>query len=187
MNKVETKPHPALFPVPVVMVTVGDKQKQDIVTLAWVGMVCSEPPIVSISIRPSRYSHEILSETGDFIINVPTADMVEKLDYCGTVSGRDFDKFSAADLTPVPASHVQAPRIHECPVNIECKVVNRFDLGSHTVFFGEMLAVHIDKRAVDERNRVDYAKIRPICYCPEQYWSLGEMIGTYAFTKKEGV
>lgn len=185
MNKVETKPHPALFPVPVVLVTVGDNERRDIVTLAWVGMACSDPPCVAISIRPSRYSHEILSDTNEFVVNIPTHDILEAVDYCGTVSGRDFDKFSSADLTPVPSVHIKAPRLHECPVNIECKVVNKMELGSHTMFIGEMLTVHLDKDVVNERNRVDYNKMQPIAYCPEEYWTLREKVGTYAYTKKD--
>lgn len=187
MNKIEVKPQMPLFPVPVVMVTVGDGERMDIVTLAWVGMVNSEPPLVSISIRPDRYSHEILTQTGDFVINIPSEGQLRAVDHCGTVSGRALDKFSAADLTPVPASIVKAPRIHECPVNIECKVVAQHELGTHTMFIGEMQTVHIDKNIVDDNNRIDYSRAKPICYCPIEYWSLKERIGTHGYSKKGSV
>ena len=135
MGKQHWKPGNMLNPVPAVMVSVTDKEgKSNIITVAWAGTVCTNPPMVSISVRPSRYSYQILEETGEFVINLTNESLVKACDYCGVVSGRDVDKFAKTGLTPIPMEHVHAMGIDESPVNMECKITEKRELGSHTMF-----------------------------------------------------
>lgn len=135
MGKQLWKPGNMLYPLPVVMVSLADRDgRPNIITLAWVGTVCTNPPMVSISVRPERYSYPILKETGEFVINLTTKELAFATDYCGVKSGRDVDKFKEMGLTPIPASEVKAPMIKESPVNIECKVRQILPLGSHDMF-----------------------------------------------------
>lgn len=174
-----------LFPTPTAMVScaAGDG-KPNIITLAWVGVVCSEPPIVSVSIRPGRYSYDLIKKSGEFVVNIPREEQIRELDFCGVASGRDVDKFKELGLTAVPGSRVAAPLIRECPVNLECRVIDCKSLGAHDLFLGEIVAAHMDEEVMNEKGTVDIAKLRPIAYCPQasQYWSLKEPIGTYGFT-----
>ena len=134
MGKQHWKPGNMLNPVPAVMVSVTDKEgKSNIITVAWAGTVCTNPPMVSISVRPSRYSYQILEETGEFVINLTNESLVKACDYCGVVSGRDVDKFAKTGLTPIPMEHVHAMGIDESPVNMECKITEKRELGSHTI------------------------------------------------------
>ena len=184
MAKKERKGDVALFPLPVVLVTCVDKKgKPNIITLAWAGVVCSEPPMISISIRPHRHSYSLIKEAGEFTVNVPTADIVKETDICGMVSGRDTDKFGLTKLTPEPASHIKSPLIKECPVNLECKVKSSVLLGTHEVFLAEVIAVHIDE-SVMTAGKIDYAKAKPFSYNLGEYWSIKEKIGHYGCSKK---
>ena len=184
MSKVQLKPNTNLMPVPVVLVTVqGADEKPNIITLAWVGIVSSAPPQLSISIRQSRFSFALVKSSKEFVVNIPNEDLLYKTDGCGSLSGRDDDKFKEFSLTPVAAKKVKAPLIQECPVNLECKVVNMLDLGSHTMFIAEIAAVHADDDVVKD-GKIDTAKVRPIGYSPHEYWSLKEKIGTYGFSQK---
>ena len=145
MGKQLWKPGNMLYPLPVVMVSLADRDgRPNIITLAWVGTVCTNPPMVSISVRPERYSYPILKETGEFVINLTTKELAFATDYCGVKSGRDVDKFKEMGLTPIPASEVKAPMIKESPVNIECKVRQILPLGSHDMFLADVVAVHAD-------------------------------------------
>lgn len=175
----------SLFPVPVAMVScAGRDAAPNIITIAWVGVVCSEPPIVSISIRPGRHSHGMITESREFVINLPREGQLRTLDFCGVASGRDTDKFAELGLTPVAGSEVKAPLIKECPVNLECRVIEVTSLGTHDLFLGEIVAVHMDEEVMNDKGSIDIAKLRPIAYCPQasQYWSLKEVIGSYGFT-----
>lgn len=175
-----------LFPTPAVMVScAGSQGAPNIITIAWVGVVCSEPPIVSVSIRPGRHSCNLIKETGNFVVNIPSESQLAELDCCGVASGRDLNKFSELGLTPMAASIVSAPLIKECPVNLECKVLDVRNLGTHDLFLGEIVAVHMDEEVTNEKGDIDIARLKPIAYCPQaaQYWSLKEPIGTYGFTK----
>lgn len=186
MAKRIKSPFTALFPVPVVMVTCVDEGgKPNIITLAWVGMVCSEPPQIGISVRPSRYSHGLISKIKEFVVNIPTEDQAAQADYCGMVSGREVDKFKGANLTPEPASQVKPPLIGECPVNIECRVKETLSLGTHDLFIGQVVAVHLEEAVLNERGRIDVGKVRPFSYNQEEYWALREKIGFYGYTKKK--
>jgi len=185
MAKREMKGDVALFPVPVVLVTCVDMSgKPNIITLAWAGVVCSEPPMVSISIRPSRYSYQLIKEGKEFTVNIPTAEIMREADICGTVSGRDTDKFNLTKLTPEPARHVRSPLIKECPVNLECKVKETKMLGTHEIFLAEVVAVHIDESVMTPAGKIDYAKAKPFSYNWGEYWSLKEKIGSYGCSKK---
>ncbi|MHB8156283.1 MAG: flavin reductase family protein [Desulfocucumaceae bacterium] len=177
-------PYTALLPVPAVLVTVATPDgKDNIITLAWVGTVNSEPPMVSISIRTSRHSHQLLEEAGEFVINLPGADIVKELDLCGMLSGKDEDKFSLCGFGKEPASRVKAPLIDRCPINIECAVRNKLSLGSHDMYIGEVLAVHVDE-GILEGGRIDLKKMNPVAYSSGEYWSLGEKLSMMGFSVK---
>lgn len=177
--------NPTVFPCPVVIVTTLDESdKPNAITLAWVGQACSDPPCVTIAIRPSRHSHASVVARGEFVVNIPGQDLLEATDFCGTVSGRHVDKFEKTGLTLEPASEVAPPLIAECPVNLECKLLHTLSLGAHDLFVGQIVAAHADESVLNERGKVDYGRMKPFCYNPDEYWSIGEKIGTYAFTKK---
>jgi flavin reductase (DIM6/NTAB) family NADH-FMN oxidoreductase RutF len=185
MQKASLGPSVSLYPVPAVLVSCTDGAgRPNIITIAWAGIVCSEPPILSISIRPKhRHSYALVKQSNEFVINIPRQDQLRLTDWCGTVSGKDVDKFEEAGLTAVPASHVRAPLIGECPVNVECVVNHRLALGTHDVFLGEVVAVHADEDMRDDRGRLDMAKVMPIAFCEGAYYAVGERIGSYGFSK----
>jgi flavin reductase (DIM6/NTAB) family NADH-FMN oxidoreductase RutF len=186
MSKVNLKPTTTMFPLPIMLITCVDESgKPNIITLAWVGIVNSEPPMVSISIRPSRYSHGLVKASQEFVVNVPSEEMARKVDACGIVSGRDVDKFSKTGLTPIPAQEVSPPLIEECPVNVECKVRRIIPLGSHDLFLGEIVAIHIDDTVLKEKGRIDITKALPLAYCAgaNEYWSIGKKLGWHGYSK----
>jgi len=185
MSKVVQRPSTTLFPLPAVLVTSAlPGQAPNIITVAWTGIMNSDPPVVYVSVRPSRHSHRLIKESGEYVINIPSADQVREVDYCGTVSGRDEDKFAACGFTPLAGHHVKAPLIKECPVNLECRVRQVLALGSHDVFVADVLAVHVDRDALTDKGRLDFEKIRPWAFCVHEYFALGGRIGTYGFSKK---
>ena len=185
MAKKETKPGVSLFPVPVVLVTCADKDgRANIITLAWAGVVCSEPPMVSVSIRPHRYSHGLIKERKEFVVNIPTSDIMKQTDTCGVISGRDNDKFAVTGLTPEPARHVKAPMIKECPVSLECKLKTSIVLGTHEIFIGEVVATHIDESVMSAEGKIDFSKARPFTFDCGEYWTLKEKIGHYGCSKR---
>jgi flavin reductase (DIM6/NTAB) family NADH-FMN oxidoreductase RutF len=186
MPKKSMKPTSALLVTPVVLVTCQDEgAKPNIITLAWVGVANSDPPMISIAIRPQRHSYGIIKRTGEFVANLPTTGILKEMDFCGVVSGSKLDKFSTARLTPMTAEKVKAPLIKECPVNLECRVKQVIPLGSHDLFLGEVMAAHMDTEIQDEKGRIDIDKAKLFAFCPGAmgYWSLGERIGGYGFTK----
>ncbi len=183
MSKMEWKPGNMLYPLPAVMVSVADEEGHDnIITVAWAGTVCTNPPMVSISVRPERYSYKMIRETGEFVINLTTEKLAFATDYCGVRSGRDVDKFQELKLTRQKASHVGAPLIGESPVNIECRVVETREWGSHTVFTAEVLGVHVDKEYMDEKGKFDLALTRPIVYSHGEYYGLGKKLGKFGYS-----
>jgi len=174
----------ALYAVPTVLVTCIDKDnKPNIITIAWTGVVSSGPPSVSISIRPGRYSFDLIKNQKEFAVNIPNEQLLRQTDYCGVVSGRKVDKFKETGLTAIPASKIKSPLIKECPVNIECKLANAIDLGCHYMFVGEVLCVHADKSVLDTQGEIDYSKTKPITYNQGEYWSLGQKLGFYGISK----
>jgi len=186
--KVERKPSSLLYPCPVVLVACAvEGGKGNMITLAWVGVACSEPPIIGVAIRPSRFSHALIQKGGEFTINIPRVEILKEVDFCGTFSGRDVDKFSKTRLTPVPAKKVNAPMIKECPVNLECVVKEVRKLGSHDLFLGEVVAAHVDKSLLDEKGEADFARSKPFVYVQGQYWSLRKPIARGGFSKESGV
>lgn len=177
-----------LYPLPVVMVSMADKNgKTNIITIAWAGTVCTNPPMVSISVRPERYSYPILKETGEFVINLTTKELAFATDYCGVKSGRDVDKFKEMKLTPLKAKEVKAPLIQESPVNLECRVREILPLGSHHMFLADVVAVHADEKYMDEKHKFHLEKAEPIVYSHGAYLACGEQIGTFGYSvKKKG-
>jgi flavin reductase (DIM6/NTAB) family NADH-FMN oxidoreductase RutF len=159
-----------LYPNPVVMVSCSNGNTDNIITLAWVGTVCSNPPMVSISIRPSRYSHEIITASKELVINIPDAKMTEACDFCGTHSGRDIDKFKALNLTKEKGFTVNTPLIKECPVNIECKVSKVINLGTHDMFIGEVVSTDADAEVIFSDGEIDYEKISMLSYFMGYYF-----------------
>lgn len=186
MSKQSWKPGNMLYPLPVVMVSAADKEgRDDIITVAWTGTVCTNPPMVSISIRPERYSYHMIRETGEFVINLTTEELAFATDYCGVKSGRDVDKFKETGLTREKAEKVKAPMIAEAPVSIECKVKEIRELGSHHMFIAQVAAVHADEKYMDEKNRFDLNRARPIVYSHGEYLGTGKKLGTFGYSVKK--
>lgn len=172
-----------LYPIPAVMVSVTDGAGQDdIITVAWTGTICTNPPMVYISVRPSRFSHHMLMETGEFVIK---EKLTRATDYCGVRSGRDVDKFKETGLTREKAEFVKAPMIRESPVSIECRVTEVKKLGSHDMFLAEVLAVHADEEYMDENNRFDLNRARPLVYSHGEYLGTGKKLGTFGYSVKK--
>lgn len=180
------KPGNMLYPLPAVMVSVTDGQGNDnIITVAWTGTICTNPPMVYISVRPSRYSYKMLKKTGEFVINLTTEELAFATDYCGVRSGRDVDKFKEAHLTKEPAQFVKAPMIKESPVSIECRVTEVKELGSHHMFLAEVLAVHAQQEYIDKNNKFQLNKAKPIVYSHGEYWGTGKSLGTFGYSVKK--
>lgn len=182
MAKTSHKASTTLFPTPVVLVTCG-VERPNIITLAWVGTVCSNPPMVGIAVRPERYSHQLIGEVGEFVVNLPTVEQVEAVDRCGNLSGRDHDKFALCHLTALPASKVRVPLIAECPIHLECVVRQTVSLGSHDLFVGEVVAVQADETLHGTRRGIDYSRAGLLCYVAGEYFALGEHLGTQGMTR----
>lgn len=190
MSKQIWKPGNMLYPVPAVMVTVSDGQGNDnIITIAWAGTINSDPAMVSISVRKSRYSHELLMKNKEFVINLVTKELTFAMDYCGVKSGRDIDKFQTMKLTKGKASSVNVPIIEESPVNIECKVTQVLELGSHDMFLAEVTAVLADEKYMDENGRFDLNKSNLVAYSHGQYFTLGKYVGKFGYSvqKKKNI
>ena len=188
MSKEYWKPGNMLYPVPAVMVSCGRKgEKPNIITVAWAGTVCSDPPMVSISVRKERYSYEIIRETGEFVINLVNRELVRAADYCGVKSGRDTDKFKEMGLTAQPSRYVGAPGIGEGPVNLECRVTNRLELGSHDMFLARVEGVAIDGKYMDEKGKFHLNDSGLVSYSHGEYFELGKKLGSFGWSvrKKE--
>ena len=171
-----------LSPTPVVLVGCAHRELGiNLLTIAWTGVDCSDPPHIHVSIRPSRFSHRMIKESGCFTVNIPTRELVRQVDLCGVVSGRDGDKFARAGLTPVSAASVEAPIVAECPVNFECRLRQIVPLGVHDMFIGEIVERHADAIVV-RNDRVEFGRLPLVVYVNGEYWSLGERIGTHGFS-----
>lgn len=183
MKRADWRPGNMLYPVPAVLVSVADREgKPNVFTVAWAGTVCTNPPMVSISVRPSRYSYHCIEETGEFVINLTTRRLAYATDYCGVRSGRDVDKFREMHLTPLPAKEVKAPLIAESPVCLECKVRQTVPLGSHTMFVAEVVSVSADGAYLDQDNRFHLEWAEPIVYSHGTYFDLGNAIGKFGYS-----
>ena len=183
MGKQEWKPGNMLYPLPAVMVSCADKKgNSNILTVAWAGTVCTNPPMVSISVRPERHSYAFIMETGEFVINLTTEKLAWAADFCGVRSGRDTDKWKEARQTPVPGHAVKAPLIQESPVSLECRVRQTLPLGSHTMFVAEVVSVSVDEAYMDKNNRFHLDKSSPICYSHGRYYALGKEVGKFGYS-----
>lgn len=183
MSKISFKAGNMLYPLPVVLVSVADNEgRPNIITVAWTGTICSNPPMVSISVRPERYSHHMIMETGEFVINLTTKDIVRATDYCGVKSGKDVDKWKEMNLTPSVSQEVKAPGIAESPVNIECRVERVESLGSHDMFIAKVVAVQVDDAYMDERGSFHLEQAAPIVYSHGDYFSLGDKLGKFGYS-----
>ena len=184
MAKVTKSATTALYPVPVVLVSCGTAEWANIITLAWVGTLCSNPPLIGIGVQPRRYSHRLIREIGEFVINLPRADQTVWVDYCGVVSGRDVDKWAACGFARAAAVKVRVPVIAQCPINIECRVRQTLSLGTHDLFIGEVVAVQADEAVLDERGILDIAKAKPVAFLNGEYRMVGDLLGTFGFSKE---
>ena len=186
MSKQTWKAGNMLYPLPAVMVSVTDGDGHDnIITVAWAGTVCTNPAMLSISVRKERHSHAMLVKTGEFVVNLTTEALAFATDYCGVRSGRDVDKFTEMKLTKEKDVHVAAPMIGESPVNIECRVVERKELGSHDMFIAEVLCVHADEAYMDATGKFDLALAKPIVYDHGNYYTMGKPIGKFGYSVKK--
>jgi len=187
IEKQSWKPGNVLWPLPVVLVSCGGTRgwKPNLITIAWTGSVCSDPPMVSISVRPERYSFPIIKTTREFVVNVPSVRQARITDWCGMISGRNVDKFAGAKLTPFRALNVGCPVILECPINIECRVKQSMNLGSHTMFVAEVVAVQVSSSLLDSKGRLLVEKGGLLTFAHGQYFALGSFIGRFGFSVKK--
>ena len=181
------KPGNMLYPVPAVMVSCADREgRKNIITVAWTGTICSEPAMVSISVRPERYSYDMIRKTKEFVINLTTKDLTYATDWCGVKSGRDVDKFREMKLTAAKGNQLlYAPIIVESPVNIECKVIETAELGSHTMFIAEVLDVMVSEKYMNESGKFELNKLGLVAYSHGEYFALGEKIGKFGYSVKK--
>ncbi|MBR5279345.1 MAG: flavin reductase family protein [Clostridia bacterium] len=182
VQKQALKPSTFLSPVPAVMVTCGDPEKPNIITLAWAGTVNSEPPMLSISVRKSRYSHGLIKKTGTFGVNLVSQGLCWETDFCGVKSGRDLDKFQATGLTCVASPTLKIPMIAESPVHLECKVRQVLELGSHDLFIADIVGVQVAKSLMDHKGTVDMRKADLVAYNHGEYYSLGKILGFFGYS-----
>ena len=185
MAKLQWKPGTLLAPAPPALVSFGTMEAHNVLTAAWTGIVCSEPPMTYVSIRPERYSHHMILERGEFVINLPTQAIVRATDLCGVKSGRDGDKFALAGLTAEPSALVAAPGIGECPVSLECRVREVLHLGSHDMFLSDIVAVDVDPGYVDEKGALHLEKAGLLAYAHGGYYGLGRQLGTFGFSVRK--
>lgn len=174
--KENLEPSTTLAPIPSVMVSCGDMEKANITTIAWTGVINSEPPLVYVSIRPSRYSYNIIKQTKEFVINIPDEKLVWETDYCGTKSGKDVDKFMEAHLTKEASKYVKAPSIEECPISLECRLKEIKELGSHHMFIGEVVSVNAKKELI-ENGKINLKKANLITYMGSEYCVANKKVG----------
>lgn len=187
MSKQIWKPGTILYPVPVVMVSCGDYEKgqKNIITIAWTGTINTDPAMTYISVRPSRYSYDIIKNTGEFVINLTTKDLAFATDYCGVKCGKDIDKFKEMGLTAKKAHNLNCPIIEESPINIECKVKDIVELGTHHMFVANVVSTMADEKYIDDNGKFHFDKSEPICYSHGQYYALGDNIGKFGYSIKK--
>lgn len=182
MAKKEISPYNALFPNPALLVTCGKIERPNIITIAWSSTACMDPPMLTIAVTPSRYSYNLIVESKDFVVNIADAKDVEKVDYCGNVSGLDIDKFKACDFSIERSAKVNSPRIRECPINIECYLDRTVHLGTHDLFIGQVANVSVDEGLLGKNNRPDIDSMDTLVYAQGRYFQLGKALGEYGFS-----
>ena len=185
MDKVTLETNALLVPAPVILLSsVGEGGSPNIMGVSWASVVCATPPMVSVALRAERLSYSLIRESGEFVLNIPPASLLRAVDFCGTVSGQDMDKFAKTGLTPVPGLKVRAPVIGECPVNLECVVRQSLVLGSHVLFLAEVVALRADEEVVED-GAIIVGRVAPLAYDPfgGDYWSLKEVVGHHGFSE----
>ncbi|NLJ59962.1 MAG: flavin reductase family protein [Firmicutes bacterium] len=183
MSKIKAKPRNYLYPIPAVPVSCTDSEgRPNIITVAWTGVACGTPPMVSIAINLSRYSHDIIKETGAFFINIPDSETLRATDWCGNVSGRNVDKFKELGLTPIKGDETGCHYINECPINMECQVRHGIVLGSHELFIGEIVAVYARDGVLTPEGRVNLSNLDLFTYVGPDYYSIGRKLGQYGYS-----
>ncbi len=182
MAKISWKPGTFVYPIPAVMVSCGTMEKSNILTVAWTGIINTNPAMVYISVRPERYSYNIIKETGEFVINLTNEDLTYATDWCGVKTGAKVDKFKEMKLTKEKQKYVNSPGIKESPVSIECKVKEIKELGSHHMFIAEVLAINAEDKYIDETGAFDITKCNLIAYANGKYFSLGKKVGKFGFS-----
>ena len=187
MAKRPWKPGTMIYPVPAVLVSCGDAQQgYNIITIAWTGTICTDPPMCYISVRPERYSHGLIRRSGEYVINLTTRSLAFAVDWCGVKSGRDFDKFKEMGLTPMPAQKVAAPLIAESPLSIECRVREVMPLGSHDMFISEVVAINAEEGLFNPHTGAfEFSHAEPICYSHGRYFPLGPILGTFGYSVRK--
>ena len=182
MAKVQWKAGTFIYPIPAVMVSCGTMEKSNIITVAWTGILNTNPAMCYISVRPERYSHDIIKENGEFVINLTTEKLARATDWCGVISGRNRDKFKEMKLTKEKGNFVKAPLIKESPVSVECRVKEIITLGSHDMFVAEVLSIDADEKYIDEKGAFDISKCNLMAYANGGYYPLGKKIGKFGFS-----
>ena len=182
MAKMTWRAGTLLAPVPPALISCGDIKRPNVMTAAWTGIISSDPAMTYVSIRPSRYSHEIISKTKEFVINLPNLALAKATDFCGVKSGRNVDKFKACGLTPLKCAKINAPQIDEAPVSIECKVIDIKNFGTHDMFIAEIVAVDVDEKYINKEEALDLEKAGLIAYAHGFYYTLGRKIGKFGFS-----
>ncbi len=185
MAKVNWKGSTLLGPVPPTMVSCGTVEEPNVLTVAWTGIVNSQPPMTYVSIRPSRYSYDLIKNSGEFVINLTPSRMVRVCDYVGVKSGRDENKFESCKLTALPCSHVSAPQIGECPVSLECKVKNILPLGSHDMFLAEIVGVNVEEDLLDEEGKLHLEQAGLASYIHGEYFAQGKKVGSFGYSVRK--
>ncbi len=182
MTKITWKPGTLLAPVPPALISCGTLENPNVMTAAWTGIIASDPAMTYVSIRPSRYSHKLIKDSGEFVINLTHLPLVKAADWCGVKSGKNVDKFKEMGLTAAPCSQIKAPQIEEAPVSLECKVKSITNYGTHDMFLAEIVAVNVDDKYIDEDGKLWLEKAGLIAYVHGFYYTLGRKIGKFGFS-----
>lgn len=182
MAKITWKAGTLLAPVPPALISCGTVQNPNVMTAAWTGIICTEPTLVYVSIRPSRFSNELIRKSGEFVINVPTVELAKAVDFCGVKSGRDIDKFKLAGLTAEKCSMISAPQVKESPISLECKVKDVSSFGTHDMFLAEVVAVNVDEKYIDGNKALRMDKAGLLAYAHGFYYALGKKIGKFGWS-----
>ena len=185
MGKITWKPGTFVYPIPAVMVSCGTMEKSNIITVAWTGIINTNPAMVYISVRPTRYSYNLIKDQGEFVINLTTKSLTRATDWCGVKSGTNVDKFKEMKLHKEKASIVKCPMIQESPVSVECKVKEIKELGSHTMFMAEVVAINVDEKYIDNKGAFDITKCDLMAYANGNYLAMGKKIGKFGFSVKK--
>ena len=174
-----------LAPVPAALVSCGTVDSPNVLTIGWTGIVCTRPAMTYISVRPERFSHDIIKKSGEFVINLTTSAMCRTTDFCGVKSGKDTDKFKVCGLHAAPAHEVSAPLIEECPVSLECRVTESKLLGSHTMFLAEIVGIDADERFIDSKGKLNLQQCGLMAYAHGEYFALGRKLGDFGFSVRK--